>query len=49
MYCFFLKYRYEGFTSSMTVTKDIATNMNVESIIPTKHCVIRKKQFDENN
>ena len=46
---FFEKYRNEGFESSMNIAKSLAFDMNIESILPTKRCVFRKKQFDENN
>ena len=46
---FFEKYRNEGFESSMNIVKSLAFDMNIESILPTKRCVFRKKQFDENN
>ena len=46
---FFEKYRNEGFESSMNIAKSLAFDMNIEPILPTKRCVFRKKQFDENN
>ena len=46
---FFEKYRNEGFESSMNIAKSLAFGMNIEPILPTKRCVFRKKQFDENN
>ena len=46
---FFEKYRNEGFESSMNIAKSLAFDMNIEPILPTKHCIFRKKQFDENN
>ena len=44
---FFEKYRNEGFESSMNIAKSLAFDMNIESILPTKRCIFRKKQFDE--
>ena len=46
---FFEKYRNKGFESSMSIAKSLAFDMNIEPILPTKRCVFRKKQFDENN
>ena len=46
---FFEKYRNEGFESCMNIAKSLAFDMNIEPILPTKRCVFRKKQFDENN
>ena len=46
---FFEKFRNEGFESSMNIAKSLAFDMNIEPILPKKHCVYRKKQFDENN
>ena len=40
---FFEKYRNEGFESSMNIAKSLAFDMNIESILPTKRCVFRKK------
>ena len=40
---FFEKYRNEGFESSMNIAKSLAFHMNIESILPTKRCVFRKK------
>ncbi|KAK8309291.1 hypothetical protein V6Z11_D02G116300 [Gossypium hirsutum] len=34
---YFKKYRDEGFTSCMNITKSIALDMNVEPTLPTKH------------
>ena len=33
----------------MNIVKSLAFDRNIEPILPTKHCVFRKKQFDENN
>ena len=33
----------------MNVAKSLTFYMNIESILPTKHYVFRKKQFDEND
>ncbi|KAL4614534.1 hypothetical protein ACB092_07G060100 [Castanea dentata] len=45
---FFKKYREDGFTSAMNLSKEIATKMKIEPIFREK-CIIRmKKQFDEN-
>ena len=46
---FFEKYKNKGFESSMNIAKSLAFDMNIEPILPTKRCVFRKKQFDENN
>ncbi|XP_039004048.1 zinc finger MYM-type protein 1-like [Hibiscus syriacus] len=46
---YFEKYRDEGFTTNMNVAKNLALEMDVEPIFPTKRCVIRKKFFGENN
>ena len=46
---FFEKYKNGGFESSMNIVKSLAFDMNIEPILPTKYCVFRKKQFDENN
>ena len=46
---FFEKFRNEGFESSMNIAKNLAFDMNIEPVLPTKRCVFRKKQFDENN
>ncbi|XP_048550669.1 zinc finger MYM-type protein 1-like [Triticum urartu] len=44
-----MKYRNEGFTSSMQIAKSIASKMNVEPTFPTKRRVTRKRHFDELN
>ena len=44
---YFKKYRDEGFTSSMDTTKNIASELDIEPIFPTKHQRKRKKYFDE--
>jgi hypothetical protein len=44
---YFKKYRYEGFISSMDIEKNIASELDIEPIFPTKHQRKRKKHFDE--
>jgi len=44
---YFKKYRDEGFTSSMDITKNIASELDIEPIFPTKRQRKRKKYFDE--
>jgi hypothetical protein len=44
---YFKKYRDEGFTSSMDTTKDIASQLDIEPIFPTKYQQKRNKYFDE--
>ena len=44
---YFKKYRDEGFTSSMDTTKNIASEMDIESKFCIKRQGKRKKQFDE--
>ena len=44
---YFKKYRDEGFTSSMDIAKNIASELNIEPIFPTKRQRKRKKHFDE--
>ena len=46
---FYLKYRNEGFESSINIAKSLAFDMNIEPILLKKRCVFRKKQFDEND
>ena len=46
---FFEKYRNEGFEISMNIAKSLEFDMNIKPILPTKHCVFRKKEFDEND
>ena len=46
---FFEKYRNEGFESGVNIVKSLAFDMNIEPILPTKRCVFKKKQFDEND
>ena len=46
---FFEIYRNEGFEFSMNIAKSLAFDMNIKPILPTKRCVFRKKQFDEND
>ena len=46
---FFEKYGHEGFESSINIAKSLTFDMNIEPILLTKRCVLRrKKQFDEN-
>ena len=45
MVSYFEKFREEGFTSCMNIAKNIALDMDVEAILPTKRHVIRKKTF----
>ena len=33
----------------MNIAKSLAFDMNIEPILSKKHCVFRKKQFDEND
>ncbi|GJN39994.1 hypothetical protein PR202_gb29154 [Eleusine coracana subsp. coracana] len=47
MQLYFINYRNQGFASSMVTTKDIASQMGVESSFPVKRQGKRKKQFDE--
>jgi len=44
---YFKKYRDEGFTSSMNTAKNIASELDIEPIFPTKRQRKRKKYFDE--
>ena len=46
---YFEKYRNDGFSSSLTIAKGIATEMGVEASFPVKSRAVRKKQFDESN
>ena len=40
-------FRYSVF--DINIAKSLAFDMSIEPILPTKRCVFRKKQFDENN
>jgi len=44
---YFEKHRDEGFISSMEITKNIASELDIESIFSTKRQRKRKKHFDE--
>jgi hypothetical protein len=44
---YFKKYRDEGFISSMDTAKNIASELDIEPIFPTKRQRKRKKYFDE--
>uniref|UniRef100_A0ACD5TRC2 Uncharacterized protein n=1 Tax=Avena sativa TaxID=4498 RepID=A0ACD5TRC2_AVESA len=44
---FFDKYRNEGFATSLTIAKKIASDMGIEPLFPIKRRVTRTKQFDE--
>ncbi|XP_066361025.1 uncharacterized protein [Miscanthus floridulus] len=46
---YFETYRNEGFSSSLIITKGIASDMGVEASFPVKCRATRKKQFDESN
>lgn len=46
---FFKKYRDVGFESCMNIAKSLASDINIEPLLPTKRRVLRKKQFDEND
>ncbi|XP_065866481.1 uncharacterized protein [Euphorbia lathyris] len=46
---FLQKFRDEGYESCLNVAKDVAFNMDVEPIFPTKRRITRKKQIDEND
>lgn len=46
---FFEKYRNDGYGSSMDIAKNLAHEMEVDAIFPTKRRIFRKKQFDEND
>ena len=39
----------EGFASSLTIAKGVASDMGIEPSFPIKRRVTRKKQFDEND
>ena len=45
---FFFKYREDGFTSAMILSKEIVIKMEIEPILHEKRIIHRKKQFDEN-
>ena len=42
MVSYFEKFREDGFTSSMNIAKNIALDMDVEPILPTKRHIIKK-------
>ena len=46
---YFEKYGDEGFSSSLSIAKGIATEMGIEPLFPVKRRATRKKQFDESN
>ena len=46
---YFEKYRDEGFSSSLTIAKGIATEMGIEPLFPVKRHAKRKKQYDESD
>lgn len=43
------KYRDVGFDSCMNIAKSLASDMNIEPLLPTKRRILRKKQFNEND
>jgi hypothetical protein len=45
---YFNNYRDEGFSSSMTIAKSIASEIGVDASFPVKRKAQRKKHFDEN-
>ncbi|XP_020258942.1 zinc finger MYM-type protein 1-like [Asparagus officinalis] len=45
---FFEDYREVGLTQAMTIAKEIATEMEIDSVFQVKRQIRRKKQFDEN-
>ncbi|XP_031121002.1 uncharacterized protein LOC116024254 [Ipomoea triloba] len=44
---FFNNYRKNGFSSAMDIAKEIATELEIESVFPQKLKIRRKRQFDE--
>jgi len=44
---YFDKYRNEGFASSLSIAKALASEMGIDPSFPVKRHATRKKQFDE--
>ena len=40
---FFEKYRNDGFATSLTIAKSLASDMNIEPVFSTKRRIFRKK------
>jgi hypothetical protein len=47
MVSYFQNYRNEGFTSSLIIAREIASDMGAKTTFPVKRRASRKKQFDE--